>query len=94
MSQDNHCGGQPTAVPIAQSKRKGRHWDTPEGASTNHFKSSPEGSSKHGIAPKDDGIIVSPRRGKDNSPLAETTFDFLTSDVLVDYSTYAPCVFR
>ena len=39
-------------------------------------------------------IIVSPRRGKDNLPLAETDFDFLMSDVLVDYSTYAPCVLR
>ena len=40
-----------------------------------------------------DRIILSPRRGKDNSPLAETEFDFGMSDVLVDHSTYAPFLY-
>ena len=41
-----------------------------------------------------DLILGKPRRGEDNSPLAETKFDFLMSDVLVDCSTYAPHVYK
>ena len=132
----NHCGGQPTAVPIAQGKEgkkltshifrdndgqatkpmagvksesKSLRWSAhrspnrtrQRGKKTLGYSEEPQqrsddpcpkGLTETRMLPGGSGIIVKPRRGKDNSPLAETMFDFLTSDVLVDCSTYAPFV--